>query len=235
MQNFKQYLKESKLEFAPWCLYGSELQNYLDNNYHGDIPSINKNGTVTFKGSRVFIENKNLQVGRIPFQIQGAKSILVRADDITSVWGMPMKCSHMSITSSKLKTLDHLNSTVKEEIRLETPSLEKFDCNVKAYNIRIVSIIISSLSGFNKYFELDGGSLVFDSHLHSVIKSNLLSLILLKGVKDIIVAEEGMTIVGDTDFSRAIKIIKKHVLSDKDVLECQEELIENGYKEYAKL
>lgn len=39
---------------------------------------------------------------------------------------------------------------------------------------------------------------------------------------------------GDTDFQKAITIVQKHFKSDRDVLECQEELIAAGLSKYAK-
>jgi hypothetical protein len=38
----------------------------------------------------------------------------------------------------------------------------------------------------------------------------------------------------NVDFQKAVAIVQKHLKSDRDVLECQEELITNGLKQYAK-
>lgn len=61
------------------------------------------------------------------------------------------------------------------------------------------------------------------------IESNVLGLILIKNLEKF----------SFEDFKGEVhpvqNIINKHLKGSRDVLECQEELIENGYKQYAKL
>jgi hypothetical protein len=54
-----------------------------------------------------------------------------------------------------------------------------------------------------------------------------LGLLLIKRLKQIINLSVGI--------NKWLDIIKKHLLQDKDILDCQEELILNGYKDNAKL
>jgi hypothetical protein len=56
------------------------------------------------------------------------------------------------------------------------------------------------------------------------IKSNILGLLKVRNLKAISI----------TDDKKLEEIINRH-LETKDIIECQEELIENGYKEFAKL
>ena len=55
------------------------------------------------------------------------------------------------------------------------------------------------------------------------IKSNILGLLQIKHLKTV------------KNSHPAFIILSKHLNGDKDILECQEELISNGYKEFAKL
>lgn len=56
------------------------------------------------------------------------------------------------------------------------------------------------------------------------IMSNVLGLLLIKGLEDIVIHK---------DFDWFV-IVNKHFESDKDILECREELIAKGLKDYAK-
>lgn len=82
---------------------------------------------------------------------------------------------------------------------------------------------IISLKGIGKdYLRLIGEEL----SLPSSIKSNMLGIILIKELKLI-------------TFFRSIKkiqdIFNDQLSGDRDIIECREELIQAGYKEYAKL
>ena len=56
------------------------------------------------------------------------------------------------------------------------------------------------------------------------IKSHVLGLLLIDGLKTIIL-----------DNREVAKIIIKHLKGDRDIFACQEELIEDGFEEYAQL
>jgi hypothetical protein len=56
------------------------------------------------------------------------------------------------------------------------------------------------------------------------IQSSVLGLIIIKELKRVLM-----------DNKEVEEIINKHLSSERDILECQEELITNGYREYAKL
>ena len=55
------------------------------------------------------------------------------------------------------------------------------------------------------------------------IKSNILGLLLIKGLNNVIA--DGPAFV----------ILNRHLKGDRDILECQEELIDAGFKEFARL
>jgi hypothetical protein len=84
---------------------------------------------------------------------------------------------------------------------------------------------ITSLSGIHKHL-LECLDIIVSG---STIKSNILGLLMIKKL------EEFRTIDNFNYFDKICEIINKHLQGDRDVLECQEELITNGYRHYAKL
>jgi len=80
---------------------------------------------------------------------------------------------------------------------------------------------ITSLKNIHKQISSIGGRLMYVDD--NPITSNILGVLLIKGL---------FSIIGD---GPAFKILQEHARGNKDVLECQEELISAGYKEYAKL
>lgn len=64
------------------------------------------------------------------------------------------------------------------------------------------------------------------------VKRNILSIFLLKNVKVYLFYTFTDFKEKDVDW---INIVTKYLGGDKDIIACQEELIENGYKEFAKL
>lgn len=63
------------------------------------------------------------------------------------------------------------------------------------------------------------------------IKSNILGIMLIKNLKNI----EFMFKTKTNEYEEIENIINRHLKSDRDILECQEELIDKGFKQYAKL
>jgi hypothetical protein len=89
---------------------------------------------------------------------------------------------------------------------------------------------ISSLSGIGKKYLPNIGATLF---LSKTVTSSILSILNIKNLKQI-------SQVNDNDFRSndledAIQIINKHLKSSRRISKCKEELIEAGFKEYAKL
>ena len=83
---------------------------------------------------------------------------------------------------------------------------------------------ITSLKGIGKDYlkEVRGEIYLNDCH---ELKSNMLGLMLVKGL---------LGIEFNTN-KQVEEIINIHLKGERDILDCQEELITKGYKEYAKL
>lgn len=81
---------------------------------------------------------------------------------------------------------------------------------------------ITSLNGISKRFlrEVHGNLAVQENP----IISNVLGVILIKGLRGLFLENKPVE-----------DILIRHLYKDQDVLECREELVQAGYKEYAKL
>ena len=87
---------------------------------------------------------------------------------------------------------------------------------------------ITSLQGIHKLFE--GGYIKGEFDLNSnPITSHVLGLLLIPELPSVLYFE------GNKDCIAAIKIINKHLAGDRDVIDCQQELIEAGLKQFAQL
>jgi hypothetical protein len=93
-------------------------------------------------------------------------------------------------------------------------STHNFDCSYCSSLTSLKGIGKDYLTVINEIFYGD----------KSGIKSNILGLLKVKNLK----------VLSITDDKKLEEIINRH-LKTKNILECQEELIENGYKEFAKL
>lgn len=86
-----------------------------------------------------------------------------------------------------------------------------------------------SLKDIHKQISTVNGTLTIHGAYN--ISSNVLGLLLIKGLTDIDFDEKAMIFTTP----KWIPIIKKHFREGKDVMDCQEELIQAGYKDYARL
>ena len=87
-------------------------------------------------------------------------------------------------------------------------------------NINSENNQLTSLQNIHKQILHIGG---FLNLTKNPIKSHILGILLIKELKEVYANGRQFTIIND------------HIEGDKDVLECQEELISAGYKEFAKL
>ena len=67
---------------------------------------------------------------------------------------------------------------------------------------------------------------------NTTLPTNLLGILLLRGVKSITI---GHSTSQQAQFRSVSDILNKHLKGDRDINECQEELIDAGFKEQAKL
>lgn len=85
----------------------------------------------------------------------------------------------------------------------------------------------TTFTGIHKKIEMIGESIILPSR----IKSSILGIYRIKGlVKGI----NGRFVDRQSDLGRALEIMNKH-WSGRDIMECQEELIQSGLREFARL
>ena len=237
-KSFEQFDTPKKLEekFDDWHKYGDGNKGICFNN----------NGTITFKQTTIDVVPKWLieeSDGRtiIPFQIQSAKALKIWSNKLKSVWGAPLKCFSLTIQSNQLETLEHLNSIVQGSIVLKTPALKLFNCGAEAQSLWFGDGV-DSLANIHKAFTIHSHvGFTIGKNVTKIPKSNMLGLMLIKGgMKKVYFNVGGGASIKETDavfgpLMRVVKIINAHLLEDKDLLDCKEELMNSGYKEYAKL
>jgi hypothetical protein len=143
---------------------------------------------------------------------------------LKSLIGAPDKITgNFNCSGNSLETLlgapRHIGGNF-EANKNKLTSLEGLPNHVGGY-IDISFNKIKSLKSIHKRIKYIGKGLVL---LDNPIKSDILGLLLVSGNLHAVNAD-----------GKVFDIINKHLGGDKDVLECQEELISNGFKEYAKL
>jgi len=139
-----------------------------------------------------------------------------------------------------------------QEYRMESPSGKcKFVSNTDT-DKRYTIVSGTSLEGIGKTFLKSATRITFSGGefynlLGLVLVKDLLGLFYVKGLES--VSYTGMTDAfqmmsfGFTQeetserlrFNEALRIISKHLDADRDILACQEDLLEVGLKEYARL
>lgn len=129
----------------------------------------------------------------------------------------------------ELKSLKGISQHIKGDfgLTIDLPEIDDFPKIIEGY-CTITNKQLTSLKRFNKLCHSIGD----EFSISAPIESDILSLLLIKNISKF--SAYGF---GDLNFINAIKILSSHYKQDGsgDVLECQEELINNGLKNYAKL
>ena len=79
--------------------------------------------------------------------------------------------------------------------------------------------------------------------VRNTIEKNILGLVTIKGLTNVIVFEPLLKFTFNNipnfifreDIERASRIINIHLQENRDIMDCQEELIQAGYKQFARL
>ena len=107
---------------------------------------------------------------------------------------------------------DFSNGTLSNVSKLPKTIMSNLDCRNNK---------IDSLRGIQKYVKTIKGTADFTNN---PIKSHVLGLLEIDGLKSVML-----------DNKKVAAIINKHLKGDKDVIACQEELIEAGFEDFAQL
>lgn len=148
---------------------------------------------------------------------------------ITSLIGSPKEvggdfsCMYTEITSL-IGVSKHVGGNFSCASCSYLTSLE--DCpNYAGGDFDFFDTKITSLQNIHKQIKYIGGEL----HMNSKAQSHILGVMLIKGLKKIVVP------ISHPKISVVEDIINKHLAGDRDVHATQEDLLEAGLREYAKL
>jgi hypothetical protein len=144
-----------------------------------------------------------------------------------SVYSGWFDCSHNQLSSLEFGPETVEGSYIADNNFLtDVKFLPKSIGVTSSNNIYIHDNQIVTLEGIQKTsFNKSNGTVVLYGN---PIKSNILGLLLVKNMSNIQFNKEDIG-------AQALQIVQQNLLKNKDILECQEELIEAGLKEYAKL
>ena len=211
MQNFKEYLKENEIQDI--TLYDKDLVNGKLTKQYPDI-----------EGYFDCSDTNLISLKFVPQSVGG--SFYCYKTDITSLEFAPQyvggnfSCDTTDITSLKFAPKHvggnfNCGSTKITSLEFVPQSVGgSFGCS---------DTKITSLKGIGKDYlkEVRGEIYLNDCH---ELKSNMLGLMLVKGLLGI-----------EFNNNEIEEIFNRHLQGERDILDCQEELITNGFKEYAKL
>jgi hypothetical protein len=151
------------------------------------------------------------------------------------------KCNSLEIViinKNVLKSFKNFPDSIVRNIKLgyyDQAFCSTYDCNVSSLE-GIPKIIGGGLFSLHHFPNISLANV--NKHINNIdslslyggYKGPLLSLLL---VKHFYIIQSAIS--SEVELNHAIKIMNKHLRKDRDVLECQEELITNRLKQYAKL
>jgi len=192
-----------------------------------------------FNEQKIVLPNININQDfeEIPLMIGGAMhmnaakssiSVFLSGGNITSI---PELLTHSTMTIDQLICIIKTNRYFQKfEIRMPIdqltgiPDCEKLVLN-KCYNL-------THLKDIHKYFK----SLIIQLEFNdTLLKSNILGLVKCN-ISEMIINFANSSSTNDfVRFVSAMNIVNNHIRNGRDMLDCQEELITNKLKEYAKL
>lgn len=139
---------------------------------------------------------------------------------------------NLDIRNTKVTSLKGCPSVVNGNCIIDFSNISSFEFSPKSIhgNMTCFDSDFSSLKDIHKHIHQIDGNLSFVSLVATKIKSNVLGLMLIKGLNKVLVNNSA----GKDMFREVADIINKH-LPGGDIVECQSDLIDAGFEEYAKL
>ena len=243
MPSFKEFLVcEANSIFAPWhekdpvkiqqIVSKSEL---LSNRV---TFSVLKNASVKFDAynsmplywTRAEAEASGLPADRLPFAIANFNFEIfsIKGEELTSIWGAPAKGDCLTLDLPKITSLEHLNGQYNS-LRLNCKNLNALDCNIQIKKLVIFQIGDLDLSSIAKSIKSDGLTInVLPEARHAFFRKPLLSLLTIKNFSSISQVIKKHS-VESFELNKAFAIISRN----KNLYECQEELMDNDLHDYA--
>lgn len=238
MQNFKQYLTEAKANFAPWQNPNETIESADDYIFYieGSIKQ-NKNGTFTSRSKNLWVTPKKLDDGRvvIPIKFSRVDSIGFREYGIqlTTLEGCPdIVKDSFTLHSEKLKSLEDLSYNLRF-IKIDCKKLNSFGtANIHCNQVWFDNIGSVSIREIQKHFTIDYN---FSVSPDSVYKKPILSLLKVKGNWQKVYVSGNQLEDKPKEVRQELKQVFTIINeSNKDIIVCQEALIDAGLKDYAE-
>jgi hypothetical protein len=188
------------------------------------LPSPTPNKDLYTRYINCVIELENKAIKRLKKPIDELK-IIGQSISSLSELELPDECRAITIKNTNIRNLIALPKQINSFIRIENNKQLSSLEGISEYNGAILILNNPKIDNLHNIHKLIK-SMTRDFYFDDEIKLSVLGLILIPGIREIIS-------YGDKTADVA-KILSKHIKS-KDILECQEELITNGYRDYAKL
>lgn len=244
MQNFKSYLNEEKTfnEIIEVLFKFNIIDRHnvkVTSNNKIDVNS--EYFLFTWNKTLVDIVNEhlpdmNFTTKKLPVQFNKcAQHISITGNELTSTWGFPNEAENFTLKSESLTSLQGLEGNFRF-LDLDVTFLKSFDCNVNVCKLFFYNTNFFDVKDFNKSFHK------LNAETFEISLSNSLSAILykqpllsfLKGsIEEINTDSLNANTPEDMEIYKVMQIINKY-LPNGNVLKCQRELIQNGFKDYAK-
>lgn len=252
MPSFREFLVEAKgAGFAPWHIRDpEEIKRALEVTQGVSAwgpclalgYEIMKNGAMNLKTDQTTMPVRGL--GNIPdgygflFKYQTIEMWHYKLNDdkITNLWGFADRVKgHVEINSHSLKSLDHLITKISQDFEFKLPHLEDWgNCFVQCDILRINDMGKSlGFKDISKHFTAKDRIVLDKNGLDKMTNKGLLGFCKTKsgtGIPNRVWHKD--SVAGSNELS---KILNTYNSNKDDLLDCQEALIANGYKEYAKL
>jgi hypothetical protein len=236
-----------KVNFAPWHIQDPiEVEKLLlqGSSYYSGW-KVNKDGTVNCNSEKyspisAYGDNKD-DNNLIKIKYRRAKNFSIVNNNLSSLWGCPDICSlSFELFCSNIKTLEHLPVEIGSKLLIFCPSLEQLN----TVPVNCGSISFNNLGNFDilkRWKEIEiypHGSKVISFGVKEIEKmenKGLLNLCLLSekiGNNELKYFVHSVHTQHFPIIQQAFNIISKY---SSDILECQEQLITNGLRQYAKI
>jgi len=247
-KSFKQYLNEAgAIDFAPWHIRDPDkLRRFLEgSNGYGSKCKANKDGTVNATSSDYAPTGVYGDIGGVG---EGKKVIMVKfrrakrfqvisTQRLESIWGVPDFCEYLAINCYHLDNLEHITPEVSGEIFINTANLKE----LKTGPVKCDELTIGN---FGNYSILkDWQEFQFKCNKVILYEAEVIKLLEHGGLLNLCRISKANG--GKTQFFttgslaqtfpklwQALQIVNK---SNGDMLQCQDDLLEAGLKEFAKI
>lgn len=214
MKTFRQFLTEDDSQFFKTK---EEIQEWLNKWFDHDKFKINEDLTVDCNKQTLTLREVCIAENdyKLPVRFKNSFSVTLSTDKFKNLAGIPTNISGWFNTirflgGGKIKTIEGLRTRI---VKAHTES----GCYLNSFDI--------TLSNIHKYV-LETPKIAIPSDLGP---SPILGLLLIKNLESIICVSE----LDST--TAALSIVRRHIKMDRDLLDCQEDLIKFGLKEYAKI